>query len=409
MAAVRVRRSKAPPGMRIIDWYVLKLAFWPMLGALGVTLVALLLERVLRLLNLLSASSDRFGFVAELAANLVPHYLGLTLPAAYFVALFIVIARLNDGSEIDAFLASGVSLSRLVAPYVCLGVALAMISLILFGFIQPYSRYGYRAVLHAAVNAGWNGRLQAQTFVSPDDKVTMTADGADAAGRRLERIFIRRMLADGREEVTTAKSAEIRPHADGKGVTLVLESGQQLRTNPRGETDILNFGALNTDVPLAGAASLLRARGGDERELTLFELVHEAGSSRSMIPEQTLLAELYARLARALALPFLPLLAMSLGLTAKRGGRTPGLIVAGLILLAFQHLVQLGQGLAVAGHASALLAVGAPFAGFVALSLWMFISSRKRPGQTPIGTAIEAAGDALRRLRPPTPIPQASR
>jgi len=47
-----------------IDRYLLRLAFWPLVGATGVTLVALLLERVLRLLDLLSNSSDRFGFVA---------------------------------------------------------------------------------------------------------------------------------------------------------------------------------------------------------------------------------------------------------------------------------------------------------------------------------------------------------
>ena len=38
--------------VRILDKYVLSLALWPMLGSLGVTLVALLLERILRLLDL---------------------------------------------------------------------------------------------------------------------------------------------------------------------------------------------------------------------------------------------------------------------------------------------------------------------------------------------------------------------
>ncbi|HVK41895.1 MAG TPA: LptF/LptG family permease, partial [Phenylobacterium sp.] len=71
-----------------------------MLGCLAVTLVALLLERALRLLDLLSQSSDRFGFVVQLTGQLVPHYFGLALPVAFFVALFIVITRLSDGSEV---------------------------------------------------------------------------------------------------------------------------------------------------------------------------------------------------------------------------------------------------------------------------------------------------------------------
>ncbi|MCR6634224.1 LptF/LptG family permease [Devosia sp.] len=134
-------------GLRLIDRYLLRpaLCLWPLVGCLGVTVVALLLERILRLLDALSQSSARFGYVAQLAANLVPHYLGLALPVAFFVALFIVIVRLSDGSEVDALLASGQSLERIAAPFLAVGLFLSVFSLIVFGYMQPYSRYAYRA------------------------------------------------------------------------------------------------------------------------------------------------------------------------------------------------------------------------------------------------------------------------
>ena len=53
----------------LLDGYILRLTLWPLAGALAVTLVALLLERVLRLLDALSQSSDRFGFVLELTVE----------------------------------------------------------------------------------------------------------------------------------------------------------------------------------------------------------------------------------------------------------------------------------------------------------------------------------------------------
>ena len=118
--------------VRLIDRYLLRLLVWPLVGCLGVTVVALLLERVLRLLDVLSQSSARFGYVSQLAINLVPHYLGLALPVAFFVALFIVITKLSDGSEIDALLASGQSLTRISAPFVCVGLFLMVFSLIVF-------------------------------------------------------------------------------------------------------------------------------------------------------------------------------------------------------------------------------------------------------------------------------------
>ncbi|WP_293480113.1 LptF/LptG family permease [Phenylobacterium sp.] len=385
--------------MSRIDRYLLRLAFWPMVGATGVTLIALLLERTLRLLDLLAASSDRFGFVAQLAVNLVPHYVGLTLPAAFFLALIIVVNRMNQSSEVDALLAAGVSLTRLAAPYLCLAAGLAAVSLVVFGFLQPYSRYAYRAVLHTAQNAGWNGLVPAETILIPSKDLTMTTDAADAAGQQLSRVFIRRITENGREEITTAGMAEVRRTADGRNVQLMLKNGQQLRYDRQGHPELLSFEDFTMQLPVQGPARLLRSRGGDERELTLFELADQAESGRTSIPRDTLLGELYGRLARALVLPLLPLLAVPLGLAAKRSGRAPGVIVGGLLLLAFYHAVQLGEGLADTGRANPALAVGLPFVVFASIAIVVFVSSRKRPGETPIGRVMELIATQVARFK----------
>lgn len=384
--------------MSLLDRYILRLTIAPLSGALGVTLVALLLERVLRLLDALSESSGRLGFVVQLAANLVPHYLGLTLPAGFFIALFVVTTRLNEGSEIDALLASGVSLTRIVAPYLALAGVLTLISLVLFGFLQPYSRYAYRAVMHAAETAGWSGQAEPQTFFAPDQNLLMTADVVDETGEQLGRVFIRKTLPDGREQITTAASGRLVRSLTGPTVRLDLTDGQQFSTAANGATRVLRFKNFGIDLPLTSAEKMLRNRGRDARELTLGELLQQARRPNPMIPRQELLAEFYARLARSFALPLLPLLALPLGLSAKRGGRAPGIIIAGLLLIAFQHMLQLGQSLASSGRAQAWVAIGIPYGVFAAICLVTFFTSRKRPGETPIGVLAERVGDTIRRL-----------
>jgi lipopolysaccharide export system permease protein len=150
---------------------------------------------------------------------------------------------------------------------------------------------------------------------------------------------------------------------------------------------------------LEGAASLLRARGGDERELTLGELVQHAALPNPVISRDTLMAEFYARLARSMVLPFLPLIALPLGLAAKRKRRTAGLLFAGALLLAFQHGLQFGQGLAAAGKVSAEVGVGVPFFLFTGFAVWMFAGSRKRPGETPIGRFVGHVAYVIDRIR----------
>jgi lipopolysaccharide export system permease protein len=372
--------------LSLIDRYLLRLTSGPMLGCLAVTLIALLLERALRLLELLSQSTDHFGYVTELVGQLLPHYLGLALPVAFFVALLIVVTRLNEGSEIDALLASGVSLTRLAAPLVAVGAVLAMLSLMLFGYLQPYSRHAYRAVMHAAVNAGWNGRVPAGAFVK-DDRMIITVNEADQAGQSLRGLFIRRVNPDGSQEVITAESATLTASPDRKTVTLVMRNGRRVLEDGD-EFSVLKFDSLTTAAPLRTAGAILRARGGDERELTLHELVAHARSATSVLSPQALWAEFHGRLARAAFLPFLPLIAFPLGLAAKRGRRAPGLIFAGLLLLAFQHALRLGQSLAETGVVSPAAGIWGPFALFAGFGLWMFAGSRHRPGETPLSLFI---------------------
>ncbi len=386
------------PRLALIDRYVLRMTAWPMLACLGVTVISLVLERMLRLLDMLSQSSARFGSVVELTTNLLPHYIGLALPVAFFVALFIVITRLDDGAEVEAFLASGVPLTRLAAPFVGLGLVLMMLSLVVFGYLQPYSRYAYRAVLHAAVNAGWDGRLHGGAFVGDGDSF-MTADSASLEGRRLQHVFIRRGTPGGGEEVITARAAQLATHPDGKHVTLLLQNGMRTSQSKGGTFDTLRFDTFAMQTSLAGATALMRARGGDERELTLGELAARATGPDPVIQRGALLAELYARLARSFVLPVLPLIAMPLGLAAKRKRRTAGLLLAGALLLAFQHSLQFGQGLAEAGRVSPELGVGLPFGLFAGFCLWMFAGSRRRPGETPIGRFVQGIGDGLERVQ----------
>ena len=280
------------------------------------------------------------------------------------------------------------------------GVKLALLSLVLSGFVQPEGRYAYRAILHAAASEGWNGQLQSQVFVSPSIRMTLTAEHADASGRNLRHVFIREVLPDGREKVTTAQTARLRPETGSPNVMLSLSDGEQVRRNPAGDPQLLQFRDLDVELPLPPGDKTLRARGEDERELTAPELAGGPKAPQAQVPRRRRLAELYGQLARALALPLLPLLALPLSLAAKRGGRIAGVLAAALVLVVFQHLLQLGQSLGASGKAPPLLGVGLPFAAFAGLAAWIFLSSRTRPGETPVGRGVGWMRDRLARLRP---------
>ncbi len=382
-----------------MDRYLLSQMARPVMACLVVTLVAQLLERVLRIINQLAENGAHLGFVVQLTVNLVPYYLTFSLPAAFFVSIFIVVARLGDGNEIDALLASGVSISRLAAPFVALGVVLSVVSLLLFGFLQPYGRYAYRAVLNAAINAGWDAQLQPEVFVDPGHGFTITADRVGLSGRSLQGVFVRRISPDGREQITTASSGSLTVTPDGKVAALKIDNGLELDRQPGQPARVFRIQNISAVQSLAGVDVLLKARGGEVKELTLFELSHQIRTHNSIIPRRQLLTEFYARLARSLATPFLPLMGIPLGMAAKRGGRTPGLILGVVLLIGFHHALETVQSLAQAGRIPPTLPIWGIFAIFNCLCIWLFASSLKRPGDTPVTRAMAAVSDAAQHVR----------
>ena len=377
-----------------MDRYMLELMARPVFGCAVVTLVAQLLERVLKIINQLVENGAHVGFVVQLTINIVPYYLGLSLPASFFVSIFIIVARLGDGNEIDALMASGVSISRLARPFIGLGVIFACLSLLLFGFLQPYGRYAYEAVLNAALNAGWNAQLQPEVFVDPGHGFTLTADRVSMNGRDLQGVFIRRLKPDGGEEITTAKAGVLNVGANGRLVQLQAASGLELDQPKTQAGRVVRFKDVSAAEPV-GQDQSLQPRGGNPGELTVLELAHELRSKTSVLDKKAVAAELYGRLARSISVPFLPLLAIPLGMAAKRGRRAPGLIIAGVVLGGFHHAIQMAQSLAITGRADPGLAIGGIALVFVSICLWLFFSSLKRPGDTPISRAVGAIGDAV--------------
>lgn len=388
----------------IVERYVLGQLVRPLTVSLGTVLIALLLERLLRLFDIVAASGSAFEPVLLMVANLLPHYLGLALPAAFFASIFMVVAKLGEDNELDALLASGRSIFEITLPFLIVSAVLSVFCLYLFGFLQPHSRYRYHVVRYDALHAGWNAQVQENVFADAGRGFVLTADGVDGTGRKLQRVFIRHS-ANGLDEVTTAETGELVPSAGGKELVLLLQKGHIVREDQSGLIENIAFenGVAHENFDIDTPP--FRPRGDSERELTLPELWAGLHSAQPALKPSELAGEMHARLVRSLSLPLLPLLAVPLGMASKRGRRAPGVVIACLMLLLLQQGVQIGESLAEAGKVAAIPAVWGPMAVFSAFSIWLFRSSLNSPGENPVTRAVSTmegliGGINIRRKKP---------
>jgi len=387
----------------VIDRYLLAQAMRPFIVSILVVLLTLLLERLLRLFDMFATSSDAFHTVAQLLADLVPHYLGLALPAGFFISVFSVMARLRTESELDALMSAGLSVQRIARPFLLVGLALGIFGIALYGYLQPYTRYTYRALFYAASHSGWSPRLQPGMFVDVSGKLQLTADRVSSSGRQMEGVFLRQSTENG-ERIVTAASGDLLSSEDRERVVLLLHDGSILRDGPDGQPSVTQFGEATFNIPLTPRFAPFRQRGESERELTLNELAEEASAATPQLPVSRLRAELHSRLARAFSLPLVPLLAVPLAMTAKRRQHSAGLVIASAILVSYHHLLNAGASLAATGALPVFPAVWGPAGIFAALCLWLFVTAGAAPRDNWLTRSVEAvqaaSAVAWRCLRP---------
>jgi lipopolysaccharide export system permease protein len=289
----------------------------------------------------------------------------------------------------------------MAAPYFLVAIALCGFNFYLFGYLQPLTRYGYQVNVYEAKQTGWNGRMEDNRFVTAKQGITLAADSVGADGRQLTGVFVERREG-GSEEIITAEHGRLVPSADGRRLLLELENGMIVRDYPSGIVRVSRFqeGRINEDF--TAVPPPYRSRGDSVRELTLSELHAPMIAPKESITVAEASGEFHGRLAWMLLPLLLPLLALPLGMAAKRGRRAPGTVFATLALLLLYEALQFGESLAETGRAPAWLAVWLPVLGFGAFGVWLFRSSLQWPGDNPVMrsvSAIEAAFEGLQRKK----------
>jgi lipopolysaccharide export system permease protein len=248
-------------------------------------------------------------------------------------------------------------------------LVLAVIAAFTISYLQPLARYAYRSLNHTLAHASLSAAVMEGTFAHTD-AMTFIAEGNSRDGRSLGRVFVYEESDDAGSFITTADDATLHRAAKGLGSILVLEDGRRSRIGRGEDGGTLRFERLRW--PITSTAAQFRARGKDERELTLPELWAATDRPPARIDPVEARAELHARLVRMLSILVLPLLAVPLALGGGRGGQSYGIAVGLLILLIYEKTVKFGETMADVGHVSPWLGLWLPFAVLAAAGAILF-------------------------------------
>ncbi len=388
--------------MRLIDGYILRRVSMPLLSAVGIALAALLMQRLIHLIDLFANRGSPFSIILQMLGNLVPFYLAIALPAALFIGVLYAGSRLSSDSELDAMRASGISLTRLLVPVLGLAIVLMVVSSYLLGFLEPYTRFGYRALVHLVTETQWNSAIERGAFFTGFGGKTILISDISKGGHQLEKIYVKEENGNGGNVVLTAERGDLVKRED-LSMALVLHNGIRMETSSTGDAaHAMTFEQL--ELPLESISpEPFRERGEKESELTFPELIAAYRNTPNYLDMKDIKSEINERLTRTVSILFLPFLAFPIGISSRRTSKNMRMIVGVLFLIVYYEVLQFGAAMVERGKLGPALALWLPCILFAAASLWLFWLADRRPGQDPLANLFEGINsgmEALRRLLP---------
>jgi lipopolysaccharide export system permease protein len=390
------------------DRYLARLIAVPLLSTLTIAAMLLLLDRMLRLFDFVVNEGGPVSVVWKMLGNLLPEYLGLGIPIGVMLGILLAFRGLALSSELDALRAVGISYNRLLRVPLIYAAVFAMINFGIVGFLQPYSRYAYEGLRFELRSGALGASIKVGQFAKLGKGMTLRVEESHDQGRDLRGLFVRAEGKDGRILAVTADNGTFLATDDPDIILLRLRKGTLVH-NQTGFTvpRVLAFDQhdLPVNLPQIGA---FRARGDKKLELTLPELVHDSLDAKTTHADRLLnLAALNRRIVQCVVMFILPYLALALAVPPKRSTSALGVFLSVILLVTFHKMTEYGERMGGLGRVDPVLAQWVPFAGFVALCLWMYYVLAYKPGGQPIG-ALERIfakigsmlGRATRGLRP---------
>lgn len=366
-----------------LNRYILKNAAISIGGLVVFACCVLLLERLLRIFEIVTNSTNPGGDATRMIVNLLPYYLGMAVPIALLLGTIITIDRLSKSSELTAALGAGVSLFHMTKPFILLAIFLSSITMFVEGYFQPVGRYKYRQTFDLVKQQSFTAALREGTFTKVDQQTFFA--GTDGEDGEIGPIFI---YEEG-EDIDGLKNYRIT--TAGIGEINVLE-GYPILNLAKGQGFPIMDNTLSGQVSADGTAisrpanvNKYRIRGDDEREMTSLELfANRNGTQTTVIDKNTNNAMLHLRLSKAVLLLLLPFIAVPFGLNYGRNPSSAGIFVGVVFLVSLQKALEFGQSLGAAGKIPPWLGIWGIIAVVAIFAFVLFWKSAYKMGQPPL-------------------------
>ncbi len=370
--------------MRLLDRYLLRELLVPLGYCLSGFLVLWVVQDLITELNSLQNSKMLPLDIAEYYLVKAPEFLVLILPMALLLALLYTLTNLARHHEITAIRAAGVSLWRLCAPYVGVGLVLTLVSFALNEVCVPDSGDVADAIKARRMphppDAPHRNQVLNDGFVNSRDGRMWRFDSCDTRTGEMVAPIVVSTLRDGSRLWLKADRAsrsnavwtfygarEYREGYQSNSIPVLVLKTNVLFQPQFSETPE----EIRSELKISAMLNTLSLRGVKRADIPIIELLNYL----RLHPHPNQAAALYTKLEGRLAMPWtclvVVLIATPFGAASGRRNVFVGVASSILIFFAYYVLQQLSLALGAGGTLPPWIAGWLPNLAFGVAGLWL--------------------------------------
>jgi lipopolysaccharide export system permease protein len=347
---------------KILDRYIMRELLAPFFLSIAVLTLALFLQKVFRLTELVLSKGSSFAETGKLLLYIMPGFLAMTIPISLLVAALTAFARLSSDSEVTAMKASRVSLYAMVRPVMKFSIVLFLVTSFITHFLAPHATFAFKAQLFNILKARAMVGLEQGVFSSTFDGMVIYVDRMNSLDD-IQGLFIADERSGSEPYTIVAKQGQLITSAENMNVTLVMQRGS-IHLQPRAEDvySLMFFDSGRLYIDINRATMRYSGSGGrnidemDSRELLVaLRQARAAGEPTKMME-----IEFQKRTSISYACLVFGLIGAPLGIRKSRTGRSAGIAVSILVILVYYLILGTAARLADSGAVSPAVATWVP-------------------------------------------------
>ena len=342
--------------MRILNRYISgEILSHALIGGVIFTFI-LFMKELPRILEMVVHNSSTVASVMEIILFMMPNFFMITIPMAVLVGVLLGLSRLAADSEIIAMRASGLGIGYFVSVASIVAIGGTLLGLANSLYLAPRAN---QAILTMDKALAMQASYEIEPRVFNEDfhnfvlYVQDVRAGTGAANWR--QVFMADTTDPTTPLVTTAASATV-ANDSGQELLMRLRNGARHET-VAGQPEQYNISAFDfTDLPLA-ASQQNEAHLG-RMDTAIYALPLGELRARTLGPDgKRFQIELQKRFAYPAACLVLMLVAVPLGVTSRRGGKSAAWVATLALVVVYYSLSLIGIALGRQDWISAFLAV----------------------------------------------------